>query len=118
MTLAEHTPPAIVSLISRAVGQQRLVDLVVTNVPGPVFPLYLLGSEMLAIYPQVPLMQNVGLGIALISYNGQVCWGFNADPSLVPDLRDFVGLIRSSFERLATTAEVELSQPRARLDAG
>ena len=91
------------------------MNSIVTNVPGPQFPLYTLGAEMLAMYPQVPLLANVGLGIALISYNGRVCWGFNADLGLVPDLADFVAMIREAFERLAEVAEVKLSPPDARL---
>jgi WS/DGAT/MGAT family acyltransferase len=114
--LMEQMPSSLISLGAQAAG--GTMNSMVTNVPGPQFPLYLLGSEMRALYPQVPLMQNVGLGIALISYNGQVCWGFNADPALVPDLSAFVGLIQSSFERLAAIAEVKLSPPRARPGAG
>jgi hypothetical protein len=66
---------------------------------------------MKAMYPQVPLLQNVGLGIALISYNGRVCWGFNGDASLIPDLRSFVRLVERSFGRVAETAGVERSRP-------
>jgi diacylglycerol O-acyltransferase len=76
----------------------------VTNVPGPQFPLYLQGARMLAMYPQVPLLLNLGLGIALISYDGRVCWGFNADPKLVPDLEGFIAAIRSSQARVLATA--------------
>ena len=46
--------------------------------------MYLLGARMLEIYPLVPLIDNLGLGIALFSYDGQLCWGFNADYDLVP----------------------------------
>ena len=53
--------------------------------------------------------------IALISYNGRVCWGFNADLDLVPDLDTFVEMLRDSLERLATVAEVKLSAPEMRL---
>jgi hypothetical protein len=63
---------------------------------------------MLAMYPQVPLFQNVGLGIALVSYNGRVCWGFNADRELVPDLASFVAAIDASLRRVADAADVKL----------
>ena len=56
-------------------------------------------------------MIEIGLGVALISYNGRVCWGFNADLDLVPDLATFVEHVRDSFERLAEIAEVKLSPP-------
>jgi diacylglycerol O-acyltransferase len=98
-------PNSLVSLGAQAAS--GTMNSIVTNVPGPQFPLYTLGSELLAMYPQVPLLANVGLGIALISYNGNVCWGFNADLGLVPDLSDFVARIQESFAQLAEVAGVE-----------
>ena len=80
------------------------VNSIVTNVPGPQFPLYLQGARMLALYPQVPLLPNIGIGIALISYDGKVCWGFNADPQLVPDLESFLAAVQTSLERVAAAA--------------
>ena len=80
------------------------MNSIVTNVPGPQFPLYLLGAEMLEMFPAVPLLQNVGVGVALISYNGRLCWGFNADAELVPDLGDFVAMVGTAYERIATAA--------------
>ena len=74
--------------------------------PGPQIPLYMLGAELVSMHPQVPLLENLGLGIALVSYNGRVCWGFNADYELLPDLENFVDQIRDSFRRLAATAGV------------
>ncbi len=111
LSMMESMPNALLSLGVQAAS--GTMNSIVTNVPGPQFPLYTLGAELLAMYPQVPLLSNVGLGIALISYNGQVCWGFNADLSLVPDLDAFVAAIRGSFERLAEVAEVKLSPPNA-----
>jgi len=63
---------------------------------------------MLAMYPQVPLLASIGLGIALISYDGKVCWGFNADPKLVPDLDAFVAAVRTSQARALAAARVEI----------
>ena len=113
--LMESLPNSLVSLGAQAAS--GTMNSIVTNVPGPQFPLYILGSELLAMYPQVPLLPNVGLGIALMSYNGRVCWGFNADLGLVPDLDEFVRAIRLSFERLAEVAEVKLSPPETRLES-
>ena len=50
--------------------RQRMFNVVVTNVPGPQFPLYMLGRRLLRIYPQVPLVTNTALGIAIMSYDG------------------------------------------------
>ncbi len=109
--VVDMMPNGLVSLGAQAAA--GTMNSIVTNVPGPQFPLYVLGAELLGMYPQVPLLANVGLGIALISYNGRVCWGFNADLTMVPDLPTFVGMIRKSFERLAEVAEVKISPPEA-----
>jgi WS/DGAT/MGAT family acyltransferase len=84
----------------------RPVNTIVTNVPGPQFPLYLLGAEMLECFPQPPLLANMGLSIGLLSYNGRMCFGFNGDSDRVPDLGDFLRLMGRSFERLASAAGV------------
>ena len=102
MAAAEWTPAQLMSLGSRATSGP--INMIVTNVPGPQLPLYMLGAELCEMYPQVPLLENTGLGVALFSYNGRLCWGFNADPELVPDLGRFTELIRTSFEELRRAA--------------
>jgi hypothetical protein len=79
----------------------------------------MLGAKMLAMIPQVPLLEGLGLCIALMSYDGQIFWGFTADYELVPDLSAFVECIAESFEELAAVAGVGLEagargQERAR----
>ena len=54
-------------------------NLVVTNVPGPQVPLYMLGAEMHDNYGFIPLMDGLCLGIVLFSYAGSLCWGFTCD---------------------------------------
>ena len=95
-------PTALLSLGVQAAS--GAMNTIVTNVPGPQFPLYLLGAEMLDLFPVVPLLQNVGIGVALISYNGNVCWGLNADAELVPDLDVFAEMIENSMQRVAEAA--------------
>ncbi len=104
MSLMEVMPTGLLSLGVQAAS--GAMNSIVTNVPGPQFPLYLLGAKMEAMYPQVPLLPNVGLGIALISYDGQVCWGFNADAELVPDIASFRSLVERSFAVVAEAAGV------------
>ena len=96
-------PTSLMSLGVQAASGS--MSTLVTNVPGPQFPLYLLGAEMLEMFPAVPLLQNVGVGVALISYNGRLCWGFNADAELVPDLGDFVAMVGTAYERVAAAAK-------------
>lgn len=106
MALAEWTP-SLLTLGARAGGASN--NTIVTNVPGPQFPLYLCGAQMMEIFPCVPLLPNMGIGIALMSYHGKLCWGFNADYGRVSDLASFVKYLRQSFESIAKAAHVELS---------
>ena len=59
---------------------------VVTNVPGPQFPLYLLGRCLRSLYPVVPLARRQALGIAVMSYNGHLGFGLLGDYDALPDL--------------------------------
>lgn len=98
MKAAEYLP---VGLLRRGVGLvQGQVNTIVTNVPGPQIPLYTVGARLLGMYPIVPLIPGCGLGIALFSYEGKLCWGFNADYQLVPNLEDFADDVRTAFEAL------------------
>ena len=101
---AEWTPATLLSLGARQATRLLPFNMVVTNVPGPQVPLHLLGARMREIYPQVPLIDNLGLGIALFSYDGRLCWGFNADDVLVPDLAHFVGHVSEAFRELRRAA--------------
>jgi WS/DGAT/MGAT family acyltransferase len=117
MAAAELAPSGILSFGAQLASGP--INTVVTNVPGPQFPLHMLGAKMLAMIPQVPLLEGLGLCIALMSYDGQIFWGFTADYELVPDLSAFVECIAESFEELAAVAGVGLEagargQERAR----
>jgi hypothetical protein len=81
-------------------------NIVITNVPGPRTPLYLLESRLLEIHPHVPIVGHLGLGIALFSYEGTLSWGFTADWDLVPDLHDLVTSVGESFSALEQAAGV------------
>ena len=83
--LTGFAPPTIMAQASRLQSRQRFFNLVVTNVPGPQFPLYLLGRRMDAVYPMVPLAANQALGVAIMSYDGKMNFGLNADFDVVPD---------------------------------
>jgi WS/DGAT/MGAT family acyltransferase len=93
-----------ISLGARLMEQAAPFNLVVTNVPGPREPLYLLGARMLEAHPMVPLMGTLGLGIALFSYGRTLSWGFTADWDLVPDLHELVLAVEREFQRLQERA--------------
>jgi diacylglycerol O-acyltransferase / wax synthase len=96
---------------ARASALNRPFNLVVTNVPGPPFPIYMLGARMLACHPLVPLFRGQALGIALFSYDGRLFWGCNADWDAVPDLHDLVAAIDVETAHLADAAEASLESP-------
>src|SRR5271165_4600514 len=83
-------PPTILAQASRLNFSTRLFNLIVTNVPGPQFPLYVLGREILEAYPIAFLPEDHALAIAIMSYNGQMNFGLLADFDAVPDL-DLIG---------------------------
>jgi diacylglycerol O-acyltransferase len=103
---AAWTPSTLLSLGSRMVMRALPFNLVVTNVPGPQIPLYLLGARMIENFGMVPLTDYLGLGIALFSYAGTLCWGFNADWDLVPDVHEFATATEASFRELCAAAGV------------
>ena len=65
---------------------QRAINTVTTNVPGPQYPLYAVGRQMVAYLPFVPLGQGIRIGVAIMSYNGGVSFGVTGDYDTVPDL--------------------------------
>jgi diacylglycerol O-acyltransferase / wax synthase len=97
-------PPTIMAQAARLQARQRLFNLVVTNVPGPQFPLYVLGRELEAVYPLVPLAENTALGIAIMSYNGQLNFGLTADYDALPDVEVLADEVRSAIEELVDAA--------------
>ena len=106
-TVAGWTPATLLSLGSRMVIRALPFNLVVTNVPGPQVPLYLLGSRMHDNYGQLPLTDYLGLGVVLFSYAGQLCWGFTADWDLFPDLHDMVVATEEAFEEICDAAGLQ-----------
>ncbi|MEZ4290715.1 MAG: wax ester/triacylglycerol synthase family O-acyltransferase [Myxococcota bacterium] len=104
MSLAEWVPGPLLSAALGRLPSSGPVNMIVTNVPGPQFPLYMCGAKLLAMYPVVPLIPGGGLGVALFSYEGRLCWGFNGDYELVPDLETFMEDVAAAFEALRRAA--------------
>jgi diacylglycerol O-acyltransferase / wax synthase len=95
---------AVVELTARLVGSSRLYNLIVTNVPGPSIPLYLAGSLLREAYPHLPLFEQQGLGIALLSYVGRLAVCIAADWNLGDLLHDVVERLETGFAELASLA--------------
>src|SRR5947209_2380541 len=109
--LAGFAPPTILSQAARLQARQRFFNLVVTNVPGPQFPLYVLGRRMKVLYPVVPLARRQALGIAVMSYDGHLGFGLLADFDALPDLETMVGDFEWAIGSLSRAAGV---RPRKR----
>ncbi len=108
---AEWASPRTFGLASRLYGSMQLADsirplhnLVISNVPGPPFPLYLAGAELVAAYPMGPIMDGAGLNITVLSYRDHIDIGFMADRELVPDIWDVAAAVDPTFEELAALA--------------
>jgi diacylglycerol O-acyltransferase / wax synthase len=95
----------ILRALNRYSRHQRIVDVFVTNVPGPQRPLYLLGARLLEVFPVVQVAGNVPLSVAALSYAGQLNIGIQSDPDGLPDLDIFADGLRRSLEEFgAATA--------------
>ena len=98
--LADWTARAWLSQVLRLAARRRVYNIVVTNVPGPQMPLYLLEAPLRESYPMVPLFENQAVGVALFSYAGGLYWGVSADWDAIPDLHDFVTALQDEFQGL------------------
>jgi WS/DGAT/MGAT family acyltransferase len=103
--LTGFAPPTIHALGARVANSfsKRLFNVVVTNVPGPQFPLYAAGARMLEMYPVVPLGKGQALSVGLTSYDGGVYYGLNADRDAMPDVDVLAGCIEESLAELVGT---------------
>jgi diacylglycerol O-acyltransferase len=109
--LTGFAPPTIMAQAARLVARQRFFNLVVTNVPGPQIPLYVLGRRLEAIYPMVPLARNQALGIALMSYAGRLDFGLNGDFDVMEDIDSLAGYLEESIAELAQAAAAGAPAP-------
>jgi WS/DGAT/MGAT family acyltransferase len=102
--LSGFAPTTILSQAARLQARQRLFNLVVTNVPGPQFPLYLLGRRLESIFPMVPLAQNTALGIAIMSYDGELNFGLDGDYDAMADIDMLAEELQASIAEIVAAA--------------
>ena len=118
----QFIPPAVFARASRvtfslAATRTPVWNLVVSNVPGPQFPLYCVGARVEAIYPVSVITDGMGLNITVMSYCGHLDFGIVADREQIPDVWKLIGWLRESLDELRPAAARE--QPRAAIsDAG
>ena len=105
--LTDFAPSTIASQAARLQPAQRFFNLVVTNVPGPQFPLYVLGRKMESIFPMVPLARRQALCIGIMSYNGQVNFGLIGDYDAMADLDSFALDLEAATQEVIETAPAQ-----------
>jgi diacylglycerol O-acyltransferase len=109
---AEHAAPTTFALAARLYSGMHLSDrhrpihnVVISNVPGPPFPLYFVGAKLLSALPMGPVMEGAGLNITVLSYMGQVDIGFVACRDLVPDVWSLAGFAEEAMTELLAAIE-------------
>jgi WS/DGAT/MGAT family acyltransferase len=88
----------------RLAARVQPYNQIVSNVPGPPLPLYVLGARLHALFPLPPLFERQGLGTAVLSYDGRLCWGLVADRDSVPDIAALARDVEASYTELRDAA--------------
>jgi WS/DGAT/MGAT family acyltransferase len=101
--LSDHLPPPVIGAVARSIHHQPVINVVVTNVPGPPVPLYLLGARMLETFPVVPVGGNLDVSIGIVSYDTQLTIGLLADATTCTDVGVLAEGIGKSFAELRET---------------
>jgi WS/DGAT/MGAT family acyltransferase len=117
--LATWAPATVQSLAGRVMTSQMkwsspVVNIVVTNIPGPQFPFYTGGARMLDVWPFVPIYHSLGVAIAAVSYNGAMYFGLLADRDIVPDLDEFARHLEQAIHDYREAATAKVRRPRTR----
>jgi WS/DGAT/MGAT family acyltransferase len=114
--LADFAPSTILGQAGRLQSRQRFFNMVVTNVPGPQFPLYLMGRELQAVFPMVPLAKRQAVCFGIMSYNGQVNFGLTGDYDAMADIDSLARDLSESLAELGSLAP-DGRKPRRRSSA-
>lgn len=101
----KYTPGLLSVAVRNASGPHNTI---ITNIPGPQMALYQLGAEMIENYPIVPMLEDMGLGIGVMSYNGTMFWGITVDTDIVADPAPFRAALEQAVKSVARTAKVPL----------
>jgi diacylglycerol O-acyltransferase len=107
--LSDFAPPGLLAQAARLQSVTRFFNLVVTNVPGPQFPLYLLGRKMRACHPQIPLAATQAIVVGLLSYDGNICIGLTGDADAAKDLEELSRALRGALDDLLSAAGQPIS---------
>jgi WS/DGAT/MGAT family acyltransferase len=104
--LERFAPPTLLAQASRLHFSPRFANLIVTNVPGPQFPLYLMGRELLEMAPVGFIVEGFAMIVALVSYNGSLSFGLLGDYDALPDLEVIAAHIKEALAELVAAAQL------------
>jgi WS/DGAT/MGAT family acyltransferase len=104
LNMSDYVAPTLMSLAARAVHRQPFVNLIVTNVPGPQVPLYMMGARLIEAFPIVPLTQNLTVVVGILSYDGTLHFGLWADRDAAGDLEVLASGIEDAFSEMTKIA--------------
>jgi hypothetical protein len=113
----DFAPPTLLAQASRINFSTRLFNLIVTNVPGPQIPLYVLGRELQDVFPVAFLPENHALAIAIMSYNGGIDFGLLGDYDAMEDIEMLATGLTESLNDLRAAAESVEGRSQADLGA-
>jgi WS/DGAT/MGAT family acyltransferase len=105
--LERFAPPTLLAQASRLHFSPRFANLIVTNVPGPQFPLYLMGRELLEMAPVGFIVEGFAMIVALVSYNGSLSFGLLGDYDALPDLEVIAAHIKEALAELVAAAQLK-----------
>jgi diacylglycerol O-acyltransferase / wax synthase len=111
-------PPTVLAQASRLNFSTRLFNLIVTNIPGPQVPLYVLGRELQDLFPVAFLPENHALAIAIMSYNGGLDFGLLGDYDALPDIEVVADGMAESLAELLAIVRGEDERARRKAGAG
>jgi diacylglycerol O-acyltransferase len=94
-------PDPVKNRAARLASSARVFNLTVSNIPGPRFPVYMLGAELSEAYPVVPIGEQHSLSIGMFSYRDHMFFGLYADPEALPEARDLPRLLEAEITALA-----------------
>jgi len=114
----QMAPPTILAQASRLQFSTRLFNLIVTNVPGPQFPIYMLGRQMLTFFPIAFLPKGHALAIAIMSYNGAIDFGLLGDYDALPDIETIADGIEDGLAQLKSAARAKEARAAGARAAG
>jgi diacylglycerol O-acyltransferase / wax synthase len=116
MEVAGLVPPILHAALARRAFTPRLFNVTITNVPGPQQTLYALGTPLRRVIPLVPIFADHAVGLAVVSYDGEVVFGLNGDHGAMPDLAELAAGLEHSLAELQALvgqpAEQDTRPPR------